>query len=128
MGVAATPHDFHVTAPRGYLRARVMASVLAKVRGSVLRRKRKRRYADTEEGQRKKRRRKGSASLTDGLEEGRVAAFVEWCQNVGIRLHPKVRRVSVCTFMWLLDVNHEVTEEVSGHCSESHSFIDRRSS
>lgn len=106
-----------------------MASVLAKVRGSVLRRKRKRRYADAEEGQRKKRRRKGSASLAeDGLEEGRVAAFVEWCQNVGIRLHPKVRRVSVCTFMWLLDVNHEVTGEVSGHCSESHSFIDRRSS
>jgi len=56
-----------------------MASVLAKVRGSVLRRKRKRRYADAEEGQRKKRRRKGSTSLVeDGLEEGRVAAFVEW--------------------------------------------------
>lgn len=126
MGVAATPHDFHVTAPRGYVRARVMASVLAKVRGSVLRRKRKRRYADAEEGQGKKRRRKGSASLAeDGLEEGRIAAFVEWCQNVGIRLHPKVRK---CECVWLLDVNHEVTEEVYGHCSESHSFIDRRSS
>ena len=76
-----------------------MASVLAKVRGSVLRRKRKRRYATTEEGQGRKRRRKGSASVVeDGPEEGRVAAFVEWCQSVGIRLHPKVGR-SVCAFM-----------------------------
>lgn len=72
-----------------------MASVLAKVRGSVLRRKRKRRYATTEEGQG----RKGSASVVeDGPEEGRVAAFVEWCQSVGISLHPKVGR-SVCAFM-----------------------------
>ena len=68
-----------------------MANLLSKVRSSVLRRKKRRRSAASEEGQVVKKRRKGSASVTeDSLEEGRIAAFVEWCEEVGITLHPKV--------------------------------------
>lgn len=68
-----------------------MASLLSKVRGSVLRRKKRRRSAASEEGQVVKKRRKGSASAKeDSLEEGRTAAFVEWCEDVGLTLHPKV--------------------------------------
>ena len=68
-----------------------MANLLSKVRSSVLRRKKRRRSAASEEGQVVKKRRKGSASVTeDSLEEGRIAAFVEWCGEVGITLHPKV--------------------------------------
>ena len=68
-----------------------MANLLSKVRYSVLRRKKRRRSAASEEGQVVKKRRKGSASVTeDSLEEGRIAAFVEWCEEVGITLHPKV--------------------------------------
>lgn len=68
-----------------------MASLLSKVRGSVLRRKKRRRSAASEDGQVVKKRRKGSASAKeDSLEEGRIAAFVEWCEEVGLTLHPKV--------------------------------------
>lgn len=68
-----------------------MASLLSKVRGSVLRRKKRRRSAASEDGQVVKKRRKGSASVKeDSLEEGRTAAFVEWCEEVGLTLHPKV--------------------------------------
>ena len=68
-----------------------MASLLSKVRGSVLRRKKRRRSAASEDGQVVKKRRKGSANaMEDSLEEGRIAAFVEWCEDVGLTLHPKV--------------------------------------
>lgn len=74
-----------------------MSALLSKVRNSVKKRRRSSAGGLSEEvakGSEAKRKKRCNGSIsadqTPGIDDQRVAAFREWCREVGIVLHPGV--------------------------------------